>query len=225
MTAYVGFFANGKLQKMAISGGTPQVLATALAGRGGSWGSKGVIIYAAGRPKSAAAYQCRRHGDGAGHARHQDRGGSIPPLARVSSRRRPFLVLGRELFRNAKDDRLSGIYPVLSKARRESLSFSAIRVLASMPTICTMRMSKGSWSAWLLTHPPPRFRGVRPCRECRRISTLHVLVGFHGRAERDVDLQHRRRGSAVRAYLDRPLGQGTGSYRRSRRRGEPHAFS
>jgi serine/threonine-protein kinase len=43
--AYVAFFANGKLLKMAISGGTPQVLATALSGRGGSWGSKGVIIY------------------------------------------------------------------------------------------------------------------------------------------------------------------------------------
>jgi eukaryotic-like serine/threonine-protein kinase len=43
--AYVAFFANGKLQKTAISGGTPQVLAAAWAGRGGSWGSKGVIIY------------------------------------------------------------------------------------------------------------------------------------------------------------------------------------
>ena len=28
--AYVAFFANGKLQKMAVAGGTPQVLATAL---------------------------------------------------------------------------------------------------------------------------------------------------------------------------------------------------
>lgn len=44
-TAYIGFFANGKLQKMAVAGGTTQVLATALAGRGGSWGSKGVIIF------------------------------------------------------------------------------------------------------------------------------------------------------------------------------------
>ncbi len=43
--ANVGFFASGKLQKVAISGGTPQVLTTALAGRGGSWSSKGVIIY------------------------------------------------------------------------------------------------------------------------------------------------------------------------------------
>jgi hypothetical protein len=34
--AYVAFFANGKLQKVAISGGTPQVLANALAARGRS---------------------------------------------------------------------------------------------------------------------------------------------------------------------------------------------
>ena len=65
--AYVGFFANGKLQKMAIAGGTPQVLATALAGRGGSWGSKGVIIYAPDAAKSDLAHQCRWDGDGAGH--------------------------------------------------------------------------------------------------------------------------------------------------------------
>ena len=43
--AYVGFFANGKLQKIGVAGGTTQVLATALTGRGGSWGSKGVIIF------------------------------------------------------------------------------------------------------------------------------------------------------------------------------------
>lgn len=44
--AYIGFFANGKLKKVAVSGGVPQVLATASYGRGGSWGSRGVIIYA-----------------------------------------------------------------------------------------------------------------------------------------------------------------------------------
>ncbi|HUB03129.1 MAG TPA: protein kinase [Terriglobales bacterium] len=42
---YIGFFANGKLEKIAIAGGAPQVLASALAGRGGSWGSQNVIIY------------------------------------------------------------------------------------------------------------------------------------------------------------------------------------
>jgi eukaryotic-like serine/threonine-protein kinase len=44
--AYVGFFANGKLKKISVSGGPPQVLASASYGRGGSWGSRGVIIYA-----------------------------------------------------------------------------------------------------------------------------------------------------------------------------------
>src|ERR1043166_4006867 len=42
----VAFFANAKLQKVAASGGTPQMLAPVLAARGGSWGRKGVILYA-----------------------------------------------------------------------------------------------------------------------------------------------------------------------------------
>jgi serine/threonine protein kinase/Tol biopolymer transport system component len=42
----IGFFANGKLEKVSVAGGIPQVLATASQGRGGSWGSQGVIIYA-----------------------------------------------------------------------------------------------------------------------------------------------------------------------------------
>ncbi len=41
----IGFFADGKLQKIAVAGGAPQVLATASHGRGGSWGSRDVIIY------------------------------------------------------------------------------------------------------------------------------------------------------------------------------------
>jgi len=44
--AYVGFFAGGKLKKVPASGGPAQVLAAAWYGRGGSWGSRGVIIYA-----------------------------------------------------------------------------------------------------------------------------------------------------------------------------------
>jgi serine/threonine protein kinase len=44
--AYLGFFANGKLQKVAVAGGATQVLANSWAARGGSWGRRGVIIYA-----------------------------------------------------------------------------------------------------------------------------------------------------------------------------------
>ncbi len=41
----MGFFADGKLKKVAVSGGAPQVLATATSGRGGSWGRHGVIVF------------------------------------------------------------------------------------------------------------------------------------------------------------------------------------
>ena len=43
--AYIAFFANGKLQKVAIAGGSPQVLVKVWAARGGSWGRRDVIIY------------------------------------------------------------------------------------------------------------------------------------------------------------------------------------
>ncbi len=107
--AYVGFFANGKLQKMAIAGGTPQVLATALAGRGGSWGSKGVIIYAA----DAQSPLQRINPDGTGMAPVTQ---GIRTKEDQSHRWPMFLPDGDPVvfwagnFSNAKDDRLSGIF-------------------------------------------------------------------------------------------------------------------
>ena len=107
--AYVGFFANGKLQKIAISGGTPQVLATALAGRGGAWGSKGVIIYAA----DAESPLQRINADGTGLAPVT---ASIRTRDDQSHRWPMFLPDGDRFlfwagnFSNDKDDRLSGIY-------------------------------------------------------------------------------------------------------------------
>jgi Tol biopolymer transport system component len=107
--AYVAFFANGKLQKMAISGGSPQVLATAVSARGGSWGSKGVIIFA---PDAQSSLQ-RINADGTG----------IAPVTQSSrapedqSHRWPlFLPDGDHFlfwagnFGNLKGDRASGIY-------------------------------------------------------------------------------------------------------------------
>lgn len=44
--AYVAFFADGNLKKIAASGGEPQILAAAPYARGGSWGRRDVIIYA-----------------------------------------------------------------------------------------------------------------------------------------------------------------------------------
>jgi Tol biopolymer transport system component len=43
--ASVAFFANSKLQKVSAGGGTPETLAHVNYARGGSWGSKGVILY------------------------------------------------------------------------------------------------------------------------------------------------------------------------------------
>jgi Tol biopolymer transport system component len=107
--AYVGFFANGKLQKMAISGGTPQVLATVLAGRGGSWGSKGVIIYS----PSAESPMWRINADGTGAAPTTQGIGT----AEDQSHRWPvFMADGKHFlfwsgnFSNSSNDRFSGIY-------------------------------------------------------------------------------------------------------------------
>ena len=107
--AYVAFFANGKLEKMAISGGTPQALADAFAGRGGSWGSKGVIIYA---PDAQSPLQ-RVNADGTGGAQVTEK---IRAADDQSHRWPVFLPDGDHFlfwagnFSNLKDDRSSAIY-------------------------------------------------------------------------------------------------------------------
>jgi serine/threonine protein kinase len=42
----IGFFAGGKLKKIAVSGGPAQILCDAPIGRGGSWSREGVILFA-----------------------------------------------------------------------------------------------------------------------------------------------------------------------------------
>jgi len=109
--AYVGFFANGKLQKIAISGGTPQVLASVLSARGGSWGSRDVIIY---EPNAGSAIW-RVNADGSGGAAvTQD---FLAGGKQLSTHRWPvFLPDGNHFlfyagnFDNARDDQTSGIY-------------------------------------------------------------------------------------------------------------------
>jgi Tol biopolymer transport system component len=44
---FIAFFAAGKLKTIDTRGGTPQTLADAAAGRGGSWNAEGVIVFAA----------------------------------------------------------------------------------------------------------------------------------------------------------------------------------
>ena len=43
---FVGFFAGGKLKKIEVTGGAPQTVCDAPDGRGGTWNSDGVIVFA-----------------------------------------------------------------------------------------------------------------------------------------------------------------------------------
>jgi serine/threonine protein kinase/Tol biopolymer transport system component len=45
-SASVGFFADAKLKRIDIAGGSPRVLANAAAGRGGAWNQEGTIVFA-----------------------------------------------------------------------------------------------------------------------------------------------------------------------------------
>lgn len=109
--AYVGFFANGKLQKIAVAGGTPQALASFLAARGGSWGSHDVIIY---EPDAGSAiWRVNADGTGAASVTLNFLAGS----KQLNTHRWPvFLPDGDHFlfyagnFDNSKDDQASGIY-------------------------------------------------------------------------------------------------------------------
>jgi eukaryotic-like serine/threonine-protein kinase len=107
--AYVGFFASGKLQKIAISGGAPQVLAPVWAARGGSWSRQNVILY---EPDSGSPLW-RINADGSGAAPVTNH---IFKEEEQSHRWPVFLPDGNHFlfwagnFGGAKGDQMSGIY-------------------------------------------------------------------------------------------------------------------
>jgi eukaryotic-like serine/threonine-protein kinase len=109
--AHVAFFADGKLKKIPAAGGPTQVLASAFAARGGSWGRRGIIIYA----PSVAGWLWSVKADGSNARPLSDKifaGGFVE-----GSHRWPqFLPDGDHFlfwagsFSNESDDRVSGIY-------------------------------------------------------------------------------------------------------------------
>jgi serine/threonine protein kinase/Tol biopolymer transport system component len=108
--AYVGFFADGKLKKIAVAGGTPQILAIATSGRGGSWGRRGVIVFS----PQASGWLWKINPDGSNLAPLTDK---IFDGTKIVSHRWPvFLPDGEHLlfmtltFSNAADDDSKGIY-------------------------------------------------------------------------------------------------------------------
>ena len=42
---YLGYFAQGKLKKIGVDGGPPQVICDSVSGRGGAWSKEGVIVF------------------------------------------------------------------------------------------------------------------------------------------------------------------------------------
>jgi eukaryotic-like serine/threonine-protein kinase len=107
--AYVAFFANGRLQKVGIAGGSPQVLASVSSPRGGSWGSKNVIVYA----PDASTVIWKVNADGSGAASLTQ---AIATGEDQSHRWPQFLPDGEHFlfwagnFQGLKEDHTSGIY-------------------------------------------------------------------------------------------------------------------
>ncbi len=107
--SYVAFFAAGKLKKVAVSGGAPQVIANVVSARGGSWGKKDVIIYAPG----AAGPLWRVNADGTDAQPLTDK---VATVNEPSHRWPLFLPDGDHFFfwagnfNESRDDRVSGIY-------------------------------------------------------------------------------------------------------------------
>ncbi|HEV7551236.1 MAG TPA: protein kinase [Candidatus Angelobacter sp.] len=117
---YVAFFANGRLQKAAVTGGPPQVLASVSSARGGSWGRKNVIVYA----PDASSVIWRVNADGSGAAPLT---GNITVQQDQSHRWPQFLPDGDHFlfwagnFQGLKDDQTSGIYLTSLKGKERKL--------------------------------------------------------------------------------------------------------
>src|SRR5271154_4961044 len=108
--AYVAFFADGKLKKIALSGGAPQILASATSGRGGAWGRRGVIVFSA----QAAGWLSKMNADGSNLVPLTDK---LFDSAKIVSHRWPvFLPDGEHFlfmtltFSNSVADNYRGIY-------------------------------------------------------------------------------------------------------------------
>jgi len=117
---FIGFFANGMLEKIPATGGTAQMLAKVTSGRGGSWSKKNVIVYT----PQASDVLWKVNADGT----------SATPLTaqlvekNEQSHRWPvFLPDGEHIlfwagnFANLSDDRVSGIYITTLQAKSKKL--------------------------------------------------------------------------------------------------------
>jgi serine/threonine protein kinase len=106
---YLAFFANGKLEKVALAGGAPQALTNVWAARSGSWSKNDVILY----EPDAGAPLWRVNSDGSGAAAVTEH---LFAPGEQSHRWPVFLPDGNHFlfwagnFSGVREDRTSGIY-------------------------------------------------------------------------------------------------------------------
>jgi Tol biopolymer transport system component len=77
-SAHIGFFAQGKLKRIAVTGGPPQTLCDAPDPRGGAWGPNGEIVFAPG--VNSVLYRVRAEGGAPTPVFKQPPGGASPSL-------------------------------------------------------------------------------------------------------------------------------------------------
>ena len=58
---FIAFFAGGKLKKIDTTGGVPQELCNAAAGRGGAWNQDGIIVFAGSQNSQISRISASRH--------------------------------------------------------------------------------------------------------------------------------------------------------------------
>jgi eukaryotic-like serine/threonine-protein kinase len=118
---YVAFFAGGKLKKIPADGGPPQIMASATNPRGGSWGSKDVLIYA----PEVGGMLWRVNADGTHNVNLSQAyfGGQMEASQRFPT----FLPDGEHFlfwagnFNQSPDDKVSGIYMSSLSAKTKNL--------------------------------------------------------------------------------------------------------
>ena len=118
--SYVAYFAKNKLLKVVASGGSPQALATTSIARGGTWGTKNVILYT----PDPQGGMWRVNPDGSGNAPLNP---SLFEKNEQSHRWPVFLPDGNHFlfwagnFMNVSNDRITGIYESSLDAKQKTL--------------------------------------------------------------------------------------------------------
>ncbi len=144
---YIAFFAHGKLKKMAVPGGVPEVIAKAENGRGGTWGKKNIILYT----PNAAGPIWRVNPDGTDAAALTDK---LLDAGVLSHRWPVFLPDGEHFlfwagdFRESPDDHHSGIYFSSLSANRKTWSHRHVRASVTARAVSSIVTTNMHW--WLL---------------------------------------------------------------------------